>query len=60
MKLSSIGDHEGEGESDISKLANQLEHKTLEDREKDEEAEEGVSEAPTASLFVSKFCFCVD
>lgn len=38
------GNHEGEGEPGITKVTNQLEQQTLEDQEKEDEPEEGLSE----------------
>ncbi len=39
-----IGNHEGEGEPGITKVTNQLEKQTLEDQDKEDEPEEGLSE----------------
>lgn len=39
-----IGNHEGEGEPGITKVTNQLEQHTLEDQDKEDEPEEGLSE----------------
>lgn len=39
-----IGNHEGEGEPGITKVTTQLEQHTLEDQDKEDEPEEGLSE----------------
>lgn len=39
-----IGNHEGEGEPGITKVTNQLQQQTLEDQDKEDEPEEGLSE----------------